>query len=498
MTKHLRPFGIAATAAFAVGGIASGQIGFNPKVDYPIASTPDQIAIGDWDGDGDMDLASTCDGPERVAFHFNDGNGVYTFGYNLYLTSNSNPKGITAADIDGDGDDDLVVVAYGHDHIHTLENLGFGAFALADNFPVSHGATYVTAALIDGDDDVDLVVTCRDSGVVDVLRNLGGGSFGPATSYPAGADTRGVCAADLDQDDDLDLAVASHDDEELILFMNDGTGFFADGIHHSMFPLKPESVVAADLDGDGDMDLATAGWSVQFGIDELSLFFQMSPGTFVNGITYPTLGTDPSYLFAADFDLDADIDLAVVNESSDDVSVFANDSTGDFSLPLLFATGVDPGHLCGADFDGNGSTDLVTTNEAGGSISVLMNLDRSAFSDLGFALGGTHGDPTLTGIGTLEVGMTTTVDIGNGLPGALAYFVVGYDRMDATFAGGVFVPTIDVLLPCVLDGSGGHRFQDTWPDLFAPGDTFYFQAWILDPAGPRNFAATNALEAIVP
>jgi len=208
MTKHLQKIGLAATAAFLVGGTASSQIGFAPKVDYPIASTPDQIAIGDWDGDGDLDLASTCDAPERVAFHFNDGNGVYTFGYNLYLTSHSVPKGITAGDLDGDGDDDLVVVAYGHDHIHTLENLGFGAFALAGNFDVSHGATYVIAAHLDGDNDLDLVVTCRDSGTVDVLHNLGSGSFGPATSYPAGTDTRGACAADLDQDDDLDLAVA--------------------------------------------------------------------------------------------------------------------------------------------------------------------------------------------------------------------------------------------------------------------------------------------------
>ncbi len=500
MTKHLTSIGLGATAALLVGGTASSQIGFAPKVDYPIASTPDQIAIGDWDGDGDLDLASTCDGPERVAFHFNDGNGLFTFGYNLYLTSNSIPKGITAGDLDGDGDPDLVVVAYGHDMIHTIENLGYGAFALADAYDVSHGATYVIAAPLDGDGDLDLAVSCRDSGRVDILRNLGGGIFGSRTSFAAGSDTRGLCAADLDGDADLDLAIASHDSEELLVLKNNGSASFSSHVHLSMAPLKPESVVAADLDGDGDLDLATAGWSVASDSDvsELALFFQASPGTFADAVTYPTLGTDPSLLFAADFDLDADFDLAVVNENSDDLSVFTNDGAGVLGVAQLFATGNDPGHLCGADFDANGSIDLVTTNEAGGSISVLMNVDRSAFTDLGFALTGGHGDPTLVGIGTLEAGMMTTVEIGRGLPGAVSFFVVGYGRMDAAFAGGVFVPTPDVILPCVLDAEGAYRFQETWPDLFLTADDFYFQAWILDPAGPRNFAATNALGAIVP
>ena len=498
MSRSLKTVGVAAFAAFAVGGVASSQVEFLPKVDHPVASTPDQIAIGDWDGDGDMDLAVTCDAPERVAIFVNDGRGAFAFSYNVYLTSNSGPKGLAAGDFNRDGDTDLVVVAFGHDQLHVLENLGAGAFAVAEAYPVSHGATYVIAALLDGDADLDLVVTCRDSGSVDVLRGVGSGHFGAATTYPAGVDTRGLCAADLDGDLDLDVAVASHDTEEIVLLMNDGAALFSVGPALSMAPLKPESVVALDLEGDGDVDLATAGFSSSFGLDELSLWVQTAPGTFVNGITYPTLGNDPSVLFVGDFDLDYDADIAVVNENSANLSIFSNNGNGGFGLPRLFDTGTDPGYLCGADFDGNGSIDLATANESGNSLSILRNGNASAFRDLGFALGGTNGLPTLAGIGTLEPLSTTTAVIGNGRPGALSFLVMGFSRIDAKFAGGAFVPAPDAFLNCVLDGDGGFVFQDTWPGEALSGDTFYFQAWILDPAGPRNFAATNALEAIVP
>ena len=48
------------------------------------------------------------------------------------------------------------------------------------------------------------------------------------------------------------------------------------------------------------------------------------------------------------------------------------------------------------------------------------------------------------------------------------------------------------------DASGSYNSPGTWPSGMAPGLTFYFQSWILDPGGPAGFSATNALTGTTP
>ena len=69
-------------------------------------------------------------------------------------------------------------------------------------------------------------------------------------------------------------------------------------------------------------------------------------------------------------------------------------------------------------------------------------------------------------------------------------------RIDAAFAGGTLVPSPDAILPLTLDADGAFTTLGKWPNGIAAGNDFYFQVWILDPAGPRGLAATNALLAM--
>lgn len=496
MNRMLQTLGVTSLAAIATGGNALGQIGFDLRIDYTIASTPEQTATGDLDGDGDCDLAVTCDGPDRVRLLMNDGVGGFGTAIDVNLPSGSSAKGLCAGDLDGDLDLDLAVALHGTDQVIVLVNQGGGAFTLGATYPVGQGPRHVVAAFLDGNTTLDLAVACRDNASVDVLLNLGTGLFGGTASYPAGLDTRAIAAADVDGDGDQDVAAAAHDSEAIVLLINNGSGVFASGTSLSTTPVKPEGVVAGDLDQDGDQDLAAAGSGG--GFDRLSVFIQVSPGAFAASINYPTTGVDPGSLCAGDFDLDYDLDLAVVNESSANVSLFANSGAGAFGVAQLLVTDSNPVHVTAAHLDGSGSLDLIATNDAGDSVSVLINQANSAFTDLGFALAGSNGLPSFVGIGTLEPLTNTTAVLANGLAGATAFLIVGVTRIDIAFAGGTFVPALDALVPFVLDGNGGFTFQDTWPNDSASGDTFYFQVWILDPAGPKKFSASNALQAIVP
>jgi len=175
--------------------------------------------------------------------------------------------------------------------------------------------------------------------------------------------------------------------------------------------------------------------------------------------------------------------------------VLPNNADGTFGTAINLGTDTGPDHVIAVDLDANGSQELVTTNEAGDSISVFINQNHSAFTDLDHALAGFNGLPFLEGVGTLKADTTAALRLSNARNNAQAFLVFGATRIDAPFAGGIFVPFPDVILPVVTDSTGGLFLQGTWPSGVNPGEDFFFQFWILDSSGPNNFSASNALQA---
>ncbi len=88
-------------------------------------------------------------------------------------------------------------------------------------------------------------------------------------------------------------------------------------------------------------------------------------------------GSLPLDLTSADFNNDGKADLAVVNKVSNTVSVLMNDGTGNFQVPVNFATGALPISIISADFNSDGKADLATANSD--TISVLLNNGSGSF-----------------------------------------------------------------------------------------------------------------------
>ncbi len=132
-----------------------------------------------------------------------------------------------------------------------------------------------------------------------------------------------------------------------------------------------------------------------------------------------------------------------------------------------------------------------------GAITSWM-LDDGPWTDLGSALAGTNGEPSLTGAGALVAGELVTLTVDDARADAVAQLVVGAAQLDAPFKGGLLIPTIDAILPLPLDSQGSASLSLNWPMLIPAGTTLYYQAWIDDAAGPKGFAATNGLSSTSP
>ncbi|MGB2696404.1 MAG: FG-GAP-like repeat-containing protein, partial [Candidatus Zixiibacteriota bacterium] len=169
---------------------------------------------------------------------------------------------------------------------------------------------------------------------------------------------------------DLDLVTATGFSGWVSVLLNNGIGSFVlDSSYASGY--GPFSVFAADLDGDGDNDLATANhYSEYFGY--VNVFLNIGGGTFFLDSTYWTSVATNS-IFASDLDGDSDLDLAVSNQMSENVSILLNNGDGTFAPNSDYKVGSWPSSIFAADFDNDGDLDLATANGVSDNISILLN-----------------------------------------------------------------------------------------------------------------------------
>ncbi len=206
----------------------------------PFTSTnaPSGIALGDIDGDNDLDMAVPLGGADFLGFRRNDGLGNFTSisGFNLAPSGGDRPVGVALADLDNDNDLDAVTVNASSDNITRLRNnngLFTNATLTAFALTVTDNPLALVASDIDDDGDRDIAIAYQGlfpaSGGVNTLLNDGAGAFSGTVNYPSThAQTRHLSAADLDRDSDPDLLLTTLpfalEPGGLTLLINDCTG----------------------------------------------------------------------------------------------------------------------------------------------------------------------------------------------------------------------------------------------------------------------------------
>jgi hypothetical protein len=124
---------------------------------------------------------------------------------------------------------------------------------------------------------------------------------------------------------------------------------------------------------------------------------------------------------------------------------------------------------------------------------------ENTWQNVGNGLAGTYGEPTLSGLGTLQSGTLVRVAMTGALENAQAGLIVGLTQINAPFKGGVMVPNPDIVVsPLTTTGTGTLLVSSIWPAGVPSGFVTTFQQWVFDPAGPKGFAASNGLTGTAP
>lgn len=330
------------------------------------------VATSDFNGDGEIDLVAGVPSlDDHVAVLLGRGGGG--FDPAAIYPSGNEPVGVTAGDFDGDGRQDIGSTAITGE-IVVFFGLGDGTFLPGSSFRVGSYPIHIASRDFDRDGRSDLVVVNFDSNDVSLLLGRGDRNLGPEIRYPTGALPRSVAIGDVDEDGHLDLAVANNGSSNLSILAGLGDGTFvprvpvAAGSH-------PEAVAVSDIDRDGHLDLAVASRAP----DEVGILFGQGNGTF---LTRQLIGpaVSPSSVMAADLNGDGLTDVATANTDPEHfLSVHLNSTGRGFLSPQRYALCRDSFELVAADFDRDGAVDIAAATFTG--VAVLINQTPPPDSD---------------------------------------------------------------------------------------------------------------------
>jgi len=336
------------------------------------AKTPTGITVGDFDEDGEIDVATSnsSDGSVTIFVPF--------FGQlspEIQIEVGGVPDGILAGKFDTDDHLDLIV-ANGNTSISCLKGDGEANFTTpGESTEVGANPGALAAGDFNGDGKLDVAVANEGEsdnapGSVSVLLGRGDCTFDSVATLSAGTKTWAVAVGDLDHDGDDDILAINGRSNSGSVFLNagNGTSFTLAGTFTT--GQEPTGVALADLNGDGALDAAVA----ERNNDAVSVFLGDGEGGFTLRARH-SVGTFPSAVAAGDLDGDGLVDIVVSNDLSGDVSVLLSDGAGGLAPARSYVAEGQPATLALADLDGDGTTDVVTANVVGvdGSVAVLNN-----------------------------------------------------------------------------------------------------------------------------
>lgn len=249
-------FGATSTMSVFLG---KGNGRFQTPVDYTTSTFTSGIVSGDFNQDGIPDIAAMSQGDSisdgDVAVFLGNGDGTFRGPIDNML--GTFPVSIAMGDFDGDGILDVATVDYFANAAYVSLGNGDGTFKTPVAYAVGPGPCCIATGSLNKDGFLDLVVANTDGNSMSVLLGRGDGTFKSQQAYRTGAQPEFVAIGDVNMDGTADILIANYGDPSVGVFLNKGNGVFRDPVSYPVGGADA-GIAIGDLDGDGIPDVAVS------------------------------------------------------------------------------------------------------------------------------------------------------------------------------------------------------------------------------------------------
>ena len=348
-----------------------------------VGRSPGSIEAADFNHDGILDLAVTGESDSSVTILLGKGHGEFCQAEGSSFYAGNAPNDIAVGDFNKDGNLDLAFANHDRKYLTVLLGNGKGGFGPAEGSPFSveviphaHG---VATADFNNDGRLDLVTDSWGNNQIEILWGdakslfMTRGTHVKVGNHPY----QRIRVADVNGDGSADIVTTNLDGDNATVLLGDGKGEFHEA-PGSPVPCgtAPFGLAIGDVNGDGKPDLAIinspASTSDRTGKNGLTVLFGDGAGRFstMKGSPVPS-GEIPNRIAIGDINGDGINDIAVSDNGSNKVYVFLMSKLGILSQYIV-TVGNNPKGIALADINGDGKADIAVCNNTDNDISIIF------------------------------------------------------------------------------------------------------------------------------
>jgi hypothetical protein len=374
--------------------VADCTFSFLSETTTPAGTNAGDMASGDFNHDGQVDLAVVNRQSSNIAILLGQQGGTFA-APSFVATTGSHQADVAAAYINGDNHLDLLTmggsitydnVTYSGMYVQVLLGNGAGGFTLGDSEWIGYHPGDIEPGDFDNDGDTDFAVSREGNNPAGfhLIVNLGGGNIAQKSAPTVtddgtvGSSARDVAAGDFDGDGNLDVVISDGYNDKLVFFFGIGDGTFTrstnfiDPTATAGLSDAAWGLASADFNGDGYDDVAVSNRDWE-GLGRGSMAVVLSNGTartFAPAVQHGSIGSGGYEIAVADVSGDGIDDVIVAGSFS--IYVFRGNGDGTFNAKQEFGSGDMALEI--VDIDHDGGLDIAASHFSPASVGILQNV----------------------------------------------------------------------------------------------------------------------------